>query len=113
MWVRVACSSPKASGALARGAEGKGFPLWAGLGWGERPAPSRCETGLPTVGPFLLALFPYLYMDFIPIFILSLLYEMRTSQVVFVFPVCSHRTTANGSRAKARGFRLTHFAAVA
>lgn len=37
--------------------EGKGFPLWPGLGWGERPAPSRCETGLPTVGLSLLTFF--------------------------------------------------------
>lgn len=45
--------------------EGKGFPLWAGLGWGERPAPSRRETGLATVGPSLLSLFSPFFLSFL------------------------------------------------
>lgn len=71
MWVRVACSSPKASGALARGAEGKGFPLWAGLGWAGGNGPllpavkQGCQRLVHFCSPFVCVpkwnLFLYLF----------------------------------------------------
>lgn len=88
----------------------------SGLGWAGGNGPllpavkQGCQRLVHFRSPFSLCL--YLY-GFISIFILSLFYEMRTSQVVFIFPPGSHRTTANGSRAKAWGLRLAHFAAVA
>lgn len=51
--------------------EGKGLSRsglsWAELGWarGERPAPSRCETGLATVGLIFLPLFLFVFLSYL------------------------------------------------
>lgn len=67
--------------------EGKGFPRWAG---GERPAPSRCETGLATVGLRLFFLFFFFFFSFLLfplcLFFLPLLQvQAGSGEVLFIF----------------------------
>lgn len=87
----------------------KGKVSRSGLGWarGERPAPSRRETGLATVGlPFACHFFALISLFLTEILNMSFAshYQMKEQPTPRPFHLLfSHWTTTNGTKLKARG----------